>query len=1067
VVRTSAFEVTFSARLPGSWALRMLLFPLLLVIGAGAAIAQELANLRWLENETGVFAVNGPGDLDFTTEVLDNGYRLRVSFPGANLAGNIRDIGESGIVRGVFPYETDAPDRANFDILLKSVGTLQVFASGEGYRIAVVEGSGESDPVADAAPVGETTQVPIASESVAQSDTGAVRDPGPYDGLSELERTVLEEIEASNRASDVDVQPTPGSTPTEGDSARARVVLSPTSGSPTATEQEDLSRTDAETVPTAPQTSQVADVDLPVQRAEQPVEVPAPPAVTATESGDLVRTDVEAAEAAPAAPRPPEQVADVEMPVQRAEQPMEVSAPPAVTDATSTGPALESPPVMADTMPVESAPAAPQASGEFTGQATRLNAITYSQLPGGRLQVNFNLVGQLDEPGVFRTNQPPRIVLDFFGASNAVMEDIQRVGFGALESIVTAETDDRTRVILNLVAPVEFEQRRIDNGLVLVMASPSDSQMATATRARPVFEGVTDRALQFSLADVDFRRTPDGGGQITVKLNSPEIGVDVREEAGEIVVDFPATDLPAVLEKRLDVTDFATPVQTIDTFFAGAGARMIISPVGQYSYSSYQVGDTLTVQVSPVTISEDEREPDEFGYVGERLSFNFQRISVRAALQVIADFTGLNFVTSDSVTGDLSLRLQDVPWDQALDTILQVKGLAQRQRGNVVWVAPAEEIASKERQALEALNQVSDLEPLVSELIQINYAKAEDIATILKSVRAVDTGLQSSLFGNVTVSEIETESNSLLSSRGNVTVDPRTNTLLVQDTRSKIREIRTLIAQLDRPVRQVLIETRIVEANDDFSRNIGARLGFTRVTENARFPGVSDSNLGTAIGSASLEDNNLVINSGNVADRGGFSVDLGADGTGTNNAASYAFTLAKAGAGFAHLIDLEISALEAEGTGKVIANPRLMTTDQNEARIEQGQERVFTTSVLGEGGVVTKKAVLGLTVTPQITPDDRLVLDVFVTKDSFTAADDATINTKQIRTKVLLDNGETVVIGGIYEQAQSESTTKVPLLGDIPGVGALFRKRNRFDNRTELLIFLTPRILDPTLTVNR
>ena len=687
-------------------------------------------------------------------------------------------------------------------------------------------------------------------------------------------------------------------------------------------------------------------------------------------------------------------------------------------------------------------------------------------MPGGRLQVNFN-VNAAAEPGIFRTNQPPRIVLDFFGTANGVMENIQRVGFGALESIVTAETDDRTRVILNLVAPVDFEQRALSNGIVLVMESPTDAQVASAARERPAFDRATDRDLDYRVSDVDFRRTPEGGGQITVKLTSPEIGVDVREEAGEIIIDFPGTDLPAELEKRLDVTDFATPVQTVDTFFTGAGSRMIVSPVGKYSYSSYQVGDTLTVQVSPIVEGDDEREPDEFGYVGERLSFNFQRISVRAALQVIADFTGLNFVTSDSVSGDLSLRLQDVPWDQALDTILQVKGLAKRQRGNVVWVAPAEEIAAKERQALEAQNQVSELEPLVSELIQINYAKASQIADILKSVRAIDTGYEQSLFGSISISEIQTESNSLLSERGNVTVDPRTNSLLIQDTRDKIREVRKLIAQLDRPVRQVLIETRIVEANDDFSRNIGARLGFTRVTENARFPGVSDSNLGTSIGSASIEDNDLVRSGGSVGDRGGVSVDLSADGAGGIDAASYAFTLAKAGAGFAHLIDLEISALEAEGTGKVIANPRLLTTDQNEARIEQGQERIFTTSVLGEGGVVTKKAVLGLTVTPQITPDNRLILDVFVTKDSFAAADDATINTKQIRTNVLLDNGETVVIGGIYEQTKSESTTKVPLLGDIPVLGALFRKKNNFDNRTELLIFLTPRILDPTLTANR
>lgn len=1038
---------------------------LVLALAPLAAVAQEVAELRWLEGEQAVFGINTPDGLDYTTEVLDNGYRLRVSFPEARLSREIRDIGESGIVRGVFPYETDSPNRANFDILLKSAGSLDITPVDGGYRIAVREGAAAGEAVSQAS-------IPAAPAAPAtQAAAAEGRDPGAYNGMSDLERSVLQEIESSNRSAEVADSPTPAApvadpaqaenqqaenqvaeqvaeaartaTAAPADGERARVVLPATNG---AADPAPAALADnAPAAGAAPSTSAEPAVELPVQRAAQPAAVPPPPSVTEQQLEQAVIEEMAASQA---------QVSSAAAPAQPAAPP-----PPMVESADPAQPQAQAQvEVQAQDAPADPTPAATA--------APRLSGITYAELPGGRLQVNFD-VDASAEPGVFRTNQPPRIVLDFFDTANGVAETIQRVGFGAVESIVTAQTDDRTRVILNLVAPVDFEQRPAAQGLALVLASPTDRQLATTARTSPAFESATSRDLAYNVENVDFRRTPEGGGKITVKLSSPEIGVDVRDEAGEIVIDFPGTNLPQSLEKRLDVTDFATPVQTVDTFFAGAGARMVVSPVGEYSYSSYQVGDTLTVQVSPILASDDEREPDEFGYVGDRLSFNFQRISVRAALQVIADFTGLNFVTSDSVSGDLSLRLQDVPWDQALDTILQVKGLAKRQRGNVVWVAPSEEIAAKERQALEAQNQVSDLEPLVSELIQINYAKASDIADILKSVRAVDTGYQPSFFGSVSISEVQTESNTLLSERGNVTVDPRTNTLLVQDTREKIREVRKLIAQLDRPVRQVLIETRIVEANDDFSRNIGARLGFTRVTENARFPGVSDSNIGTAIGSATIEDNDLVRAGGTVGDRGGVSVNLPADGVGNANAASYAFTLAKAGSGFSHLIDLEISALEAEGTGKVIANPRLLTTDQSEAHIEQGQERIFTTSVLGEGGVVTKKAVLGLTVTPQITPDDRMVLDVFVTKDSFVAADQATINTKQIRTKVLLDNGETVVIGGIYEQQKSESTTKVPLLGDIPLLGALFRKKNNFDNRTELLIFLTPRILDPTLTVNR
>ncbi|KAA3625853.1 MAG: type IV pilus secretin PilQ [Proteobacteria bacterium] len=1014
---------------------RILLAALLLPAVTGKVLAEEISDLRWLPGDDPVFAITASPDMPFTTEVLDNGYRLRIAFPDASLARNIRDIGESGIVRGVFPYETDSPDRANFDVLLKTQGGLKIVPLEGGFEVAVLERG--QQPVADA-----STNASAPSESLA----GQAAPPAA--SMNDLERSVLAEIDHAQKETVADTS----------NSDRTRVVLQPR-------ESDTETETETESVAATKDASQTAQVDAveqqPVAQADAVEQQSASVAIAAADEAPPPSFEVQLPTTSNEVPEPPRVAADADTvtreQVTNAQQ--AISGNAGIEESVPV-------PAPAPAPEVVEAPAMP-VSGDVAG--ARLEAITYSELPGGRLQVNFNLVDGDIEPGVFRTNQPPRIVIDFFGTANGVLDAIQRVGFGALESIVTAETDDRTRVILNLVAPVDYEQRRVGDDIVVVMESPNMRQVSGASNARqrPAFQSVGQpNDLEFAVADIDFRRTPEGGGTITVRMTSPEIGVDVHEEAGEIVIDFPGVDLPAELEKRLDVVDFATPVQTVDTFFTGAGARMIISPVGQYSYSSYQVGETLTVQVSPMAEDDDQREPDEFGYSGERLSFNFQRISVRAALQVIADFTGLNFVTSDSVTGDLSLRLQDVPWDQALDTILQVKGLAKRQKGNVVWVAPAEEIAAKERQALEAQSQVYELEPLVSELIQINYAKANEIANILKSVRAIDTGYEQSLFGSVTISEIETDSNSLLSSRGSVTVDARTNTLLVQDTRGKIREVRKLIAQLDRPVRQVLIETRIVEANDDFSRNIGARLGFTRVTENARFPGASDSNIGTVIGSASLEDNDLVRSGGSVGDRAGVSVDLSADGQGGQSAASYAFTLAKAGAGFSHLIDLEISALEAEGTGKVIANPRLLTTDQNQARIEQGQERVFTTSVLGEGSVVTKKAVLGLTVTPQITPDDRLVLDVFVTKDSFAAADDTTINTKQIRTKVLLDNGETVVIGGIYEQSQSESTTKVPLLGDIPLLGALFRKRNKFDNRTELLIFLTPRILDPALTVN-
>ena len=1007
------------------------------IVLSGNVVADQLSELRWLSQSQSVFGISADEELSYDTEILDNGYRLRISFPGASLSKSIRDIGEVGIVRGVFPYETDDPSRANLDILLKTAGHLQVSLVEGGYQIVIREGAAGQAAENSLEELPQSQKV-VATNSDQSSVPATTSLASEDDSLSDLERKVLDEIAQSeaeqiaaaaasaseeNLSNSVSGAGTPDDNQTEASGNRARITLQPVQNTPVEVEE-------------------VAVLKDPV--VDQ----------TALDDQSIVIAAVDnGAETSSALPV---------LEIQNVEE-LETVMPPAsvntVQDQLIEQLVKDEVAIAAGELPSNGADDVSNSVGAV------LNSISYSSLPGGRVQVNFNATGLSEKPGIFRTNQPARIIVDFFYTKSAVLENIQRVGTGAVESIITAETDDRTRVILNLVGPVDFEQRAEDNGVALIMSAPTSSQVL-ASRQSPEFESASKtEKLPFQLTDVDFRRTEVGGGQIFVSLSSPEIGVDVREEAGEIIIDFPGTALPGNLEQRLDVIDFATPVQTIDTFFTGASSRMIVSPVGQYTYSSYQVGNELVVQVNPLEVTENEREPDEFGYVGDKLTFNFQRITVRAALQVIADFTGLNFVTSDSVSGDLSLRLEDVPWDQALDTIMQVKGLAKRQKGNVVWVAPAEEIAAKERQALEAQTQVFELEPLVSELIQINYATAADISAILKSIKAVDTGVDTSLFGNVTVSEVETESNSLLSSRGNVTVDPRTNTILIQDTRSKIQEVRKLIAKLDRPVRQVLIETRIVEASDDFSRNIGARLGFSRLTENAQFPGSTGSNLGTTAGSASVA-NNASILTGGVAPGGDLSVDLSADGIGGLAASSYAFTLAKAGAGFAHLIDLEISALEAEGTGKVIANPRLLTTDQNEASIKQGQERVFTTSVLGEGGVVTKEAVLGLTVLPQITPDNKLVLEVNITKDSFSSADSTTINSKQIQTKVLLDNGETVVIGGIYEQTKSQSTTKVPVLGDIPLLGALFRKKNKIDNRTELLIFLTPRIVDAALTVN-
>ncbi len=684
-----------------------------------------------------------------------------------------------------------------------------------------------------------------------------------------------------------------------------------------------------------------------------------------------------------------------------------------------------------------------------------LVAVEHTVLSGGQLQVNIDTQGDIPAPKIFRTSQPDRIILDYFGVKSSVNPRIREVKRGAVDSVVVIGTEERARIIVNLVASVPFESQQSDSEIVLLIG-----QVVTGQQTEPGRSGLglQDGAVTVSdphhVTTVDFRRGPNSSGRVAIGLDRENVRVMVREERGEIVLDFVNTVLGDDLERRLDVLDFATPVQFVDTFSLDDRTRIVLSVLGAYDFVGFQSGKTFSAEVTPRADDAETKVVDD-SYVGSPISFDFQNISVRGALQTIAEETGINFVISDSVTGDLTLRLKDVPWDQALETIMQIKGLAKREKDNVVWIAPAGEITENERLALESSLQMTELEPLVSELVQINYARAEDIADLLKSVKAVGPDVQPSMFGNVSITEVQTDENRLLSERGSVTVDSRTNTLLIQDMRHKILEVRKLISELDRPVKQVLIEARIVEANEDFSRNIGLKLGLT---------GINDS-VGSIIGSGSLSNTATVRTDGiSASGDGSLGVNLPAGGINGESPGSYALTLAKAGAGWAALIDLEISALEAEGNGKIVANPRLLTADKQEAQIEQGQERIFTTSTQGEGGVVTKKAVLSLTVEPQITPDDRVILNVFVTKDSFVSATEENINTLQVRTQVLLDNGETVVIGGIYEQQTSKTVTKIPLLGDLPFVGQLFKKKGILDNRRELLIFLTPRIINPALT---
>ena len=538
--------------------------------------------------------------------------------------------------------------------------------------------------------------------------------------------------------------------------------------------------------------------------------------------------------------------------------------------------------------------------------------------------------------------------------------------------------------------------------------------------------------------NVDFRRGENGEGRIIVMLSDPSIPVDLKQEGGKVIVDFYRTQLPESLERRLDVLDFATPVKSIDTYAKGDNVHMVITPMGEYDYLAYQSDNQFTIEVSEITKEEAEaKKKDEQGYSGEKLSLNFQDIEVRSVLQLLADFTGINIVVSDTVGGSLTLRLKNVPWDQALDIILKTKGLGMRQTGNVMLVAPSEEIAAREKLELEAKKQIKELEPLYSEFIQINYAKAADIAKLLKS-----------------------KETTLISDRGKATTDERTNTLLVQDVASNLVEVRKLVALLDVPVRQVLIESRVVVANDNFTKDLGVKFGLSkRTTDEANFT-----------------DRDFLVAGG--AQRGGVDVNGNYTGFEVDGAEGLLVELPVIGAtssiGLAvgklgnHLLTLELTAMEAEGEGEVISSPRVLTSNQKAAFIKSGVEIPYQEATSsGATNVSFKDAVLQLQVTPQITPDDRIIMDLQVNKDSVGQVYEGvpSIDTNTISTQVLVDNGETLVLGGIYEQERAHRIDKTPFFGDLPLIDWLFKKELHQDDKKELLIFVTPKIVKEELNI--
>ncbi len=682
----------------------------------------------------------------------------------------------------------------------------------------------------------------------------------------------------------------------------------------------------------------------------------------------------------------------------------------------------------------------------------RLQDIQVQSLPGQRVEVKLILSGPAPEPLAFTIDEPARIALDLPNTSLGLSSRRRDVDLGPLDTVLTAEANGRTRVVLNLDTMVPYEIRTSGNIIYLTLGVRDDSagmttrfQDSSAPASTPSYAARGGRAI----TSVDFRRTRDGGGRVLIKLTDPSTAVDIRHEGGRVVAVFKDTSLPAELMRRLDVTDFGTPVTTVDALTTNLDTRIVISADGNYEQLAYQSDNEFTIEINPATDEIQESSSlysETKEYSGQRLTLNFQDIETRAVLQLLAETSGRNIVVSDTVQGNVTLRLRNVPWDQALDIVMTTKGLDMRQNGSVIIVAPAAEINARETADLEARNALDELEPLYSEFLQVNYAKASDLASLIGG------GGRSS--------------GSLISDRGSVGIDERTNTLLVQDTAERLQDIRRLVRTLDIPIRQVLIETRIVVVNDDFSRELGVRFGFTGIKSN------SDDGIISVTGTG--EGSDIIVQSAleNLSDTG---QPFPVTAPGITNRYNVNVPIGSPAGRFAlavlnsdYIVDLELTALQSEGRGEIVSSPRIITANQKEAHIEQGVEIPYQEAA-SSGATVTqfKKAVLSLTVTPQITPDNNIIMDLRVSKDSVgeltssaTGGFVPSIDTREIETQVLVRDGQTVVLGGIYETERRETIRKVPFLGDIPGVGALFRSTSRVTNKAELLIFVTPRILN-------
>ncbi|MBH3445385.1 type IV pilus secretin PilQ [Pseudomonas moraviensis] len=662
--------------------------------------------------------------------------------------------------------------------------------------------------------------------------------------------------------------------------------------------------------------------------------------------------------------------------------------------------------------------------------AASLKALDVAALPGDRVELKLSFDGPPPQPKGYTTESPARIALDLPGVTSQLASRNLDLGSGNARTATVAEAKDRTRLIVSLTQLAPYSTRVEGNNLFVVVGQGASTTAprpaAVAARAATAAAAPARPAAQRSRAirGVDFQRGTEGEGNVVIDLSDPTIAPDIQEHDGKIILSFARTQLPEKLRVRLDVKDFATPVQFVNAALTGDRTVISVEPSGTFDYSTFQTDNKLTVSVRPMSIDDlQKRNADRQAYVGDKLSLNFQDIDVRSVLQLIADFTNLNLVASDTVQGGITLRLQNVPWDQALDLVLKTKGLDKRKIGNVLLVAPADEIAARERQELESQKQIAELAPLRRELLQVNYAKAADIAKLFQSVTSAEAKVDE---------------------RGSITVDERTNNIIAYQTQDRLDELRRIVAQLDIPVRQVMIEARIVEANVDYDKSLGVRWGGSVQNKgnwNASGVNGSSSTIGTP---GSTGTNSPFVDMGTVNNTSGIGIAFITDNV---------------------LLDLELTAMEKTGNGEIVSQPKVVTSDKETAKILKGTEIPYQeASSSGATSVSFKEASLSLEVTPQITPDNRIIMEVKVTKDEpdylNKVQDVPPIKKNEVNAKVLVNDGETIVIGGVFSNTQSKVVDKVPFLGDVPYLGRLFRRDVVSEKKSELLVFLTPRIMN-------